>query len=348
MVKSTLPIVLLGEPDAATGQFRRELDHTGKVMVVGMAGDLQGSLRLVRERHPAAALVKVTNRASVAVVEALMRELPLPIVVLARTRELGTEALAVGALEALPPDAPVRTTVETLVLMSRLKVVGVRHDGGAPKAPGAHGKRAAAKPPLVAIGASTGGPVALAELLGKLPTDLPAPVLVAQHMPSDYDQTFAAWLGSVTPLPVVVGVNQHLRPGTVYLAPSACNLVLGPGGVLETRLADPKQPIPSVDVLFESVAQTSAWALCGVVLSGMGSDGAAGLLAIRRAGGFTLVQDRKTSVVFSMPEEALARGASEISLPPLLLGHEVLQWARSQATRAAQHAHDRVARNGVA
>ncbi len=347
MSEPTLTVVLLGAQDEALVALRRALDQSGLVMVIGAAGELSSAVRLVRERRPAVALARLESRAMVAQVEGLMREAPLPVVVLARTRELGAAALAAGALEVLDLDAPPKAVIDALRLMSQLKVVSTRRDelavrgpARAPALPAPTGSPP--RPPLVVIGASTGGPAALCELLGQLPADLPAPVLVAQHMPSDYDQTFAAWLGSVTRLAVEVGHAQHVKAGTLYLAPSARDLVLGPGGVLETRLAERRRPIPSVDALFESVARTSAWALCGVVLSGMGTDGAAGLLAIRRAGGLTMVQDRRSSVVASMPEEALARGASEFALPPGMLGQEVLQWVRQQATRVAQGAHGRV------
>lgn len=339
-----LTLVILGTPDAAQAALRAELDQSGRVMVVGASGDLHAGLKLVRERRPAVALVLVNGRPLLGFVEALMREAPLPIVALPRTKQLGAEALAAGALEALPPHAGARQVIDAIHLMSTLKVVAGRREERPARAMAFHPPPpGSARPPLVAIGASTGGPAALAELLAQLPADLPAPVLVAQHMPLDYGPTFAEWLATVCRLRVVLGLDQRVTPGTLYLAPSTCDLVLGPGGALSTRLADPKRPVPSVDTLLLSVAQCSGWAPCGVILSGMGADGAAGLLAIRQAGGFTLVQDRRTSVVPSMPEEARARGASELALPPSLLGQEVLQWVRQQAARVAEAVRARVA-----
>lgn len=330
-----LPVALLGDLGADGPALARALNETGKVMVVGTAADAQACVRTVRERRPRAALVLVSGRAAVALVGTLMREVPLPIIVAARTRALGTEALGAGALEVLDREAAPAALAAALSLMGTLRVVGVRSGVAPGPQSGEPGRREQAKPPLVAIGASTGGPVALVELLSRLGSDLPAPVLVAQHMPADYEQDFARWLGSSIALKVEVGLDQAPRSGTVYLAPSRANLVVGRGRTLETRLADPSRPMPSVDVLLESVARCSSWAACGVVLSGMGNDGAAGLLAVRQAGGFTLVQDRSSSVVFSMPEQALARGAADLSLPPTLLGHEILQWVRTQAERAA-------------
>lgn len=333
MAELGVPVALLGDLGADSQGLARALNATGKVMVVGSAGDTQACLRLVRERKPQAALVLMSGRGAVSLVATLMREAPLPLVASALTRALGAEALGAGALEALEQGAPPVAVADTLVLMSRLRVVGVR-GGHGPAAAQAPQRRDSARPPLVAIGASTGGPVALAELLGRLGTELAAPVLVAQHMPADYEQEFARWLGTVTPLKVEVGQDQLLRTGTIYLAPSRFNLVLGRGLGLETRLPDPGRPMPSVDVLFESVARCASFAPCGVLLSGMGSDGAAGLCSIRSAGGFTLVQDRATSVVFSMPEQALARGAAELALAPVLLAQEVATWVANQAARA--------------
>ncbi|MHB8876357.1 MAG: CheB methylesterase domain-containing protein, partial [Myxococcaceae bacterium] len=252
-----------------------------------------------------------------------------------RTAALGVAALAAGAVDVLPATTSPEALVQSLKLMGDLRVVGRRARPGEPASPPRHKAPAAEHGPgprLVAIGASTGGPVALVELLSGLPAGFPAAVLVVQHMPDDYGPQLAAWLGGVLALEVKLAAAGDLaHPGTVYLADGGHNLLVGPGGFLHTRpRSNTTGPCPSADVLFDSVARLSGFARCGVLLTGMGRDGAAGLLAIREAGGFTLVQDRASSVVSSMPDEAMRLGAAEVALPPAALAGQLLLWAGSQ------------------
>jgi two-component system chemotaxis response regulator CheB len=171
--------------------------------------------------------------------------------------------------------------------------------------------------PVICIGASTGGPPALASILGALPADLAVPVLVVQHMAEGFVEGLARWLDGVVDLPVSVALNgDRLRPGHVVLAPSDGNLVVEPG--LRVRIDDPRPGqfhIPEIDTTFSSVAEVCRDRAVGVLLTGMGRDGAAGMLAMRRMGAFTIGQDEGTSAVWGMPAAAASLDALAVELP---------------------------------
>ena len=170
---------------------------------------------------------------------------------------------------------------------------------------------------LVVIGASTGGPHALAAVLGSLPADFPVPICVVQHMAEGFVEGLAQWLDESCRLPVGVATHgQILQPGGVTLAPSARNLVIGDR--LRVRLEEPPPSqfhVPGIDVTFTSAAQAVGGAAIGVLLTGMGRDGAAGLRVLREAGAHTIGQDEATSAVYGMPGAARALDAVVEELP---------------------------------
>ncbi len=172
-------------------------------------------------------------------------------------------------------------------------------------------------PLIVAIGASTGGPPALATILSELPIDLPASVLVVQHMAEGFVEGLARWLDGVCLMPVVVAVDgERLQPGQVYLAPANQNMIVRPGH--RVGLTDPppgQYHVPGVDVTFRSVAQVSGQYSVAALLTGMGRDGAAGLKVLRDIGAFTIGQDESTSVVWGMPAAAQEVDAVDLELP---------------------------------
>jgi chemotaxis response regulator CheB len=172
-------------------------------------------------------------------------------------------------------------------------------------------------PLIVAIGASTGGPPALATILSELPIDLPASVLVVQHMAEGFVEGLARWLDGVCPMPVVVAVDgERLQPGQVYLAPANQNMIVRPGH--RVGLTDPppgQYHVPGVDVTFRSVAQVSGQYSVAALLTGMGRDGAAGLKVLRDIGAFTIGQDESTSVVWGMPAAAQEVDGVDLELP---------------------------------
>jgi two-component system chemotaxis response regulator CheB len=172
-------------------------------------------------------------------------------------------------------------------------------------------------PLIVAIGASTGGPPALATILSELPSDLPAAVLVVQHMADGFVEGLARWLDGVCPMPVVIAIDgERAQAGQVYLAPANQNMLLRVGYRL--ALLDPPSGqfhVPGVDITFRSVAEVAGRHSIGTLLTGMGRDGAAGLKVMRDVGAFTLGQDESTSVVWGMPAAAQEVDAVDLELP---------------------------------
>jgi len=171
---------------------------------------------------------------------------------------------------------------------------------------------------LVAIGASTGGPAAILEILRALPSPFPLPVLFVLHINEPFGAAFAEWLDSQTKIPVSYAQDGDLvsvQAGRVIMAPPEFHLMVRNGRLRLTQ--DPMRHScrPSVDTLFESVAREYGPLAIACLLTGMGRDGAAGLLEVRRAGGLTIGQDEATSIVYGMPREAAILGGVERELP---------------------------------
>lgn len=176
-------------------------------------------------------------------------------------------------------------------------------------------------PELIAIGASAGGPSALCTLLGDLPANFPTPIIIVQHMPDEFVPGLARWLGKHTELTVRVAEHgEVMQAGNVYVAPGGAHLTVTRRA---ERLAVKLNPdaggyryCPAIDVLLTSVTEVCGTKGVGIILTGMGEDGAAGLLMLRQAGGRTFAQSEASCTVFGMPGAALARGAVEQVLTP--------------------------------
>lgn len=178
---------------------------------------------------------------------------------------------------------------------------------------------------VVAIGASTGGTEAIKEVLRKLPAEMP-PIVMVQHMPDTFTPSFAARLDSLSALRVIEAQGgERLRPGTAYLAPGHSHMTLRKSGGQYVVELDQNEPVnrhrPSVDTLFFSVARQAARDATGIILTGMGKDGAKGLLEMRKAGAWTIGQDQESCVVYGMPREAAQVGAvAEVAPLPDVAG----------------------------
>jgi two-component system chemotaxis response regulator CheB len=306
------------------------LDAVG-IDVVGTARTVDEAVDLVVERQPDTVLVDLAMDAGgLVLVERVMARRATPIVLTGAASLTAGDALAAGAVDLVAPGAEaLGTTAYALALARHLQVASrvrvITHPRARLRERGLGGTRperaadpsAARRPPLVVVGASTGGPPALAALLGALPADLPAPVLVVQHMAEGFVEGLAGWLDSVVALPVSVALNgDRLRPGHIVLAPSDGNLVVENG--LRVSIEEPLSHqfhVPSIDVTFRSVAEVCRERAVGVLLTGMGRDGAAGMLALRRVGAFTIAQDECTSVVWGMPGAAAALDGVDVELP---------------------------------
>lgn len=276
----------------------------------------------------------------------IMGERPTPIVVIADAVEdsslrISLNALREGALAVVEKPVAVThasyeavaTTICTqLLIMAEVPVIRRRNRGLRPAPIGPSPVESAVylhKPQVVAIGASTGGPPAIARLLRSLPPDFSVPVLIVQHMGAAFMEGFAGWLDGQVPLAVQVARGDEVaQAGKAYVAPGDRHLVLHPGLVLSVS-DDPAVggQRPSASVLFSSVARAVGPRGIGVLLTGMGEDGATGLAAMREAGAFTITEDASTAVVYGMPAAAVRLNGSRVSLPLDLIGPRVLKLA---------------------
>jgi two-component system chemotaxis response regulator CheB len=190
---------------------------------------------------------------------------------------------------------------------------------------------------LIIIGASTGGTEAIREVLQPLPPDSPA-VLIAQHMPGGFTKSFAQRLDSLSRIHVKEAEHgERVLPGYAYIAPGGFHLSLARSGANYVAHLDQEPPVnrhrPSIDVLFDSAAKHAGKNAIGIILTGMGKDGAEGLLRMRRAGAHTLAQDEASSVVFGMPREAIAIGAADEVAPLEEMCRRVLNHLRTFGER---------------
>lgn len=248
----------------------------------------------------------------------IMAETPTPILVLTANRAevVGFKALSLGALDIVEkPAATVDLDAYGAQIRSRLKLLAgvkvIRHlrglRGQKPRLPTAASPR---RTDLVVIGASLGGPRALATLLKGLPPTFPAPLVVVQHIADGFTEGLAAWLHQESRLDVREARDgDPLHPGCVLLAPSGAHLLVMEGSVRLSDAAPVDTFKPSVTPLFASAARSYGARACGVLLTGMGRDGAVGLKALKEAGAETLAQDEATSAVFGMPRAAIELGA---------------------------------------
>jgi two-component system chemotaxis response regulator CheB len=170
--------------------------------------------------------------------------------------------------------------------------------------------------PLIAIGASTGGPRVVHQILSELPRAFPAEVLVIQHIAAGFSLGMAEWLSSASALPVRLAKEGHaIRPGEVLVAPDQRDLLITPEATIHLNANPLLIQRPSIDVTMQAAAEVFGAAAIGVLLTGMGRDGAYGMLTIRRSGGHTIAQDEASSAIFGMPRAAIQLGAAAEVLP---------------------------------
>jgi len=326
----------------------RFLERDPGLEVAGVFGDVEALLADLEQLAPDLVALDLGTAGTdvAAAVEPLAHDRLAPVLLLGgqsgRDEERVTEALAAGALEAIAADRlrlDDPESVWAVALRSRIKrLANVRRKdasdrrGAAPAAP-----RPWRKPDAtyrgVGIGASVGGPPALASLLGRLPAGYPLPILVVQHMAPGFGDGLAAWLNRSVPLPVALAEDgATLQPG-VWMAPEGAHLRVERTMRLRLdRETDRGVHRPSVDVLFESLADSLGPDAVGVVLTGMGRDGAEGVRALAASGGLTIAQDEESAAVFGMPGAAIEVGV-DLVLPLEELGTRL---ARLRARKASE------------
>jgi two-component system chemotaxis response regulator CheB len=310
------------------------------IEVVGQADDGVRAIELCQTLRPDVVtldmMLPTVN--GVMVTESIMANCPTPILIVSASCNRGEacspyDALAAGAVDVLEKPRGdeadgdwERKLIAAVRLVARIKVithVRGRLGGLRPRPP-----LSGSPPPertcrVVAIGASTGGPGALAQVFRSLPVAFPLPILVVMHLDESFGHAFADWLGTQTPIPVQYargGERLALLAGRIVLAPPGRHLIVRSGSLQVTTDPERHSCRPSIDVLFESLCRDEGSAVAGCLLTGMGRDGAAGLLALRGAGALTIAQDEASSVVYGMPREAILLGAAERVLPLAEIG----------------------------
>jgi two-component system chemotaxis response regulator CheB len=261
--------------------------------------------------------------AALTAIEMVMADRPTPILALHRDEKPthGTfSALQRGALDVARYPSPVTSGVlrelsRQLTLLAGVRVV--QHIHGRRKRKQSEVVAPSFPYPVVAIAASLGGPKALAQLLELLPRALQAPILICQHISTGFTAPLAQWLAFQSRLPVEEAADlQEMVPGKVYVAPAGAHLKVSAEGKVRLDDGPPVNGFkPSCDAMLTSVAEGFRQRAIGVILTGMGKDGAQGLKEIRLRGGRTIAQDQASCVVFGMPREAIALGAAERVLP---------------------------------
>ncbi|MBN8227082.1 chemotaxis-specific protein-glutamate methyltransferase CheB [Corallococcus macrosporus] len=296
------------------------------IQVVGTAANGQEAVALTKELRPHVITMDVDMPVmdGLTAVEHIMAEVPTPILVLtgdprSQAPALTYRALELGAL-ALQIKPSIDAGPEAWNLTKEVKLISsvrvIRHVRGQKRgAPGMPHTPVPALPAasmgIVAVAASTGGPQVLYRMLSELPADFPAPIVIVQHINAAFSESLASWLANASKLKVrLAGDGDTLTPGMVLVAPPDQHMVVPVRGRVALKAGVERDGhMPSGTVLLESVAKSYGRRAVGVVLTGMGADGADGLLAIKQAGGLALAQNEESCVVFGMPGAAVERKA---------------------------------------
>ncbi len=323
-------IAIANQSSAAVNAIRRVVLSTEADSIAWIARDGEQAIRLCANDLPDLLLLDVflPIQDGVVVTRRIMARTPCPIVIVTasvhQTAALVFEAMGAGALDAT--DIPIRADSVSPSLANTLaaKIETIRRLTGRSLTPvvperntPATLRQSANRPQLVAIGASAGGPAALATILSQWPAQFPAAVVVVQHVDAQFAAGLADWLAAQTRLRVrVAQTGDQPQPGTVLLAGTKDHLVYArPGQLAYDRRPSPESIRPSVDVFFKSLAGSWLGRLVAVLLTGMGRDGAAGLKLLREAGHHTIAQDEQSSAVYGMPRAAAELHAATEILP---------------------------------
>ena len=316
--------------------FKRLLAADGEFTVVAEAANGRDGAQLVRQHRPDVVLMDIhmPDGDGIEATREIMRESPVPIVIASASLQrhdvdLAMEALQAGAVSVIEKPAgavllhlhkmaaPLCESLRAATA-ARVRRTAPRAAQGLPATSARSGIRSkAAAIKVIALCASTGGPPVLLEILSAIPRPFPLPILLVQHISRGFEEGFARWLGGASGQQVELAQDgQRLTPG-VWMGSGGRHLtvnpahrvVLSPGGADEFHC-------PSGNAMFSSLAAHLGNAALGVLLTGMGDDGANGLLALRQAGGMTVVQDEASSMIWGMPKVAKERGAAALELSP--------------------------------
>ena len=341
----TVRVLVVDDSATMRGIIKAAFDRDPEIELVGEAANANEARAAIKRLNPDVLTldVEMPEMNGLDFLERLMRLRPMPVVMVSSLTEAGAtatlRALELGAVDCVGKPSlcdpasfdDLTEKVKTASLAS--KSMGRQRSKTAPVS----GFEPNGK--VVAIGASTGGVEALIEVLSHFPRNCP-PTVIVQHMPPSFTSSFAQRLDRLcAPTVTEADSGNLLAPGHIYLAPGGHHLELVGAGALRCRVTDAEKVSghrPSVDVLFHSVARVVGARAVGVILTGMGSDGAAGLLAMRRGGADTLGQDEVTSVVYGMPRVAYECGAVAQQSPLSRLSELILKRSGNRLMEAVQ------------
>lgn len=322
-------LLLVDDSPVALLLLRRALTQDPQIVVVGTARDGAEGLRMVHELKPDVVStdlhMPVMN--GLELTRRIMAESPRPVLVCStavQSEHTTTvfDLLQAGALDVFPKprtgleDSNLAELIRKVKILSGVKVFRTRSSVSGDLAAGTAPSGQARKPQAVVIGASTGGPGALHALFQALPANFPLPILCVQHIAGEFAKGLISWLAEQSKLTInFAQAGEPFQRGTITFPAPGCNLHVGPSGLATMTPLDADSIGSSVDVTMISGAHYWGAGTVGVLLTGMGSDGSQGMLAISRAGGITIAQNAETSVIFGMPERAIALGAAQSVLP---------------------------------
>ena len=329
------------------------INSQSDMVVVATASDPLIARDLVKQHNPDVMTldVEMPRMDGLEFLERLMRLRPMPVIMVSSLTDHGSEAalraLELGAIDFVTkPRLGIRDGLlsYTELIAGKIRIAAsARLLPARRTAPGGRTGAAAEAPllrspllsteKLIIIGASTGGTEAIREVLQPLPPDSPG-IMIAQHMPAGFTHSFAERLNGLCRINVSEAVQgERILPGHAYIAPGGFHLSLARSGANYVAQVDLEPPVnrhrPSVDVLFDSAARHAGKNAIGIILTGMGRDGAEGLLRMRQAGSYTLAQDEASCVVFGMPREAIALGAAHEIVPLQDISQRVMTHLRS-------------------
>jgi two-component system chemotaxis response regulator CheB len=322
-----IKVLIVDDSSLARSILRDFLEDDAQFRVVGEARNGLEALQKTHLLNPDLITMdlEMPVMSGLEAISIIMGDMPTPIVVISvkSSAKIAYEATMKGALEFYSKD------VFTLSLgreqrlhiyetLKRISGTGIKrkrldNDHGLPLPAG----RIKLRPiRAVVIAASTGGPKALMQVFSRLPANFPVPLITVQHNSSGFDKGFVQWMQGYTPLEVRLAEDHTIpRQGTIYIAPTDTHLIIQ-GRYLALIGGEPVQnQKPAADMLFKSAARTLGAEVVSVVLTGMGSDGAEGTVAIREAGGITIAQDEASALIYGMPKAALETGCVDMVLP---------------------------------
>jgi len=351
MVNRKIKVLVIDDSALIRSVMKELIDREKDMECVGAAPDPLVAREMIKELNPDVLTldVEMPKMDGIDFLERLMRLRPMPVLMVSTLTERGSDitfrALALGAVDFVSkPKMDIARGMEeyAIEITDKIRAAAQSHVRKTPTAaviqekfsadailPSVAGRFSTTEKLLI-IGASTGGTEAIKEVLIRLPADMPG-ILVTQHMPENFTKSFAERLDSLCKISVKEAAhNERILPGHAYIAPGHSHLLLKRSGANYMTELNQGPPVnrhrPSVDVLFRSAANVAGANAMGIILTGMGKDGAQGLLEMKQAGAHTIAQDEASCVVFGMPKEAIAVGGACEVLPLQNIARRTLEY----------------------